>query len=73
MISIINMISFRENGSAVAAPQSTTAKRSYTPDSGHYPVMTGVPKPAVPTKLTAPVHIDIGGTIYTSSLENLTK
>lgn len=34
---------------------------------------TGVPNPATPTKYTAPVHIDVGGTIYTSSLEVLTR
>ncbi|XP_067928292.1 BTB/POZ domain-containing protein kctd15-like [Watersipora subatra] len=62
----------RENGSA-AVPVTTSSKRPYTPETPHYQVLTGVPKPAVPTKLTAPVHIDIGGTIYTSSLENLTK
>lgn len=62
---------FRENGVASA----TATRRSYTPETTQptYPVMSGVPKAAVPTKLTAPVHIDIGGTIYTSSLENLTK
>lgn len=62
----------RENGVASA----TATRRSYTPETTtqpSYPVMSGVPKAAVPTKLTAPVHIDIGGTIYTSSLENLTK
>lgn len=65
---------FRENGAGGSAPPAATAmKRAYTPENTRYPVMTGVPKPAVPTKLTAPVHIDIGGTIYTSSLENLTK
>ena len=35
--------------------------------------ISGVPCPATPTRYTAPVHIDVGGTIYTSSLETLTK
>ena len=34
---------------------------------------SGVPCPATPTRYTAPVHIDVGGCIYTSSLETLTK
>ncbi|TGZ67438.1 hypothetical protein CRM22_004783 [Opisthorchis felineus] len=33
----------------------------------------GVPQPAIPTRYTAPVHVDVGGTLYTSSLETLTK
>ncbi|GAA56156.1 hypothetical protein CSKR_101416 [Clonorchis sinensis] len=33
----------------------------------------GVPQPATPTRYTAPVHVDVGGTLYTSSLETLTK
>ncbi|XP_013409143.1 BTB/POZ domain-containing protein kctd15 isoform X2 [Lingula anatina] len=35
--------------------------------------ISGVPCPATPTRYTAPVHIDVGGSIYTSSLETLTK
>ena len=35
--------------------------------------ISGVPCPATPTRYTAPVHIDVGGTIYTSSLETLTR
>ncbi|KAF7258449.1 hypothetical protein EG68_04193 [Paragonimus skrjabini miyazakii] len=33
----------------------------------------GIPKPATPTRFTAPVHVDVGGVLYTSSLETLTK
>ncbi|VDQ15834.1 unnamed protein product [Trichobilharzia regenti] len=33
----------------------------------------GVPQPAILTKYSAPVHIDVGGTLYTSSLKALTK
>ncbi|CAF1279744.1 unnamed protein product [Rotaria magnacalcarata] len=32
----------------------------------------GIPRPANPSRFTAPVHIDVGGTIFTSSLETLT-
>ncbi|XP_034947150.1 BTB/POZ domain-containing protein kctd15-like isoform X3 [Chelonus insularis] len=33
----------------------------------------GIPCVAAASRYTAPVHIDVGGTIYTSSLETLTK
>lgn|SRR6218665_1338874 len=49
---------------------------SPSPPTGQLTVfakITGVPCPATPTRYTAPVHIDVGGTIYTSSLETLTK
>lgn len=35
--------------------------------------LSGIPCVAASSKYTAPVHIDVGGTIYTSSLETLTK
>ncbi|ELT99957.1 hypothetical protein CAPTEDRAFT_19163 [Capitella teleta] len=41
--------------------------------ANQYPKYSGVPCPATPTRYTAPVHIDVGGSIYTSSLETLTK
>ncbi|KAI5647024.1 BTB/POZ domain-containing protein [Phthorimaea operculella] len=36
------------------------------------PIVAGIPRVAPTTKYNAPVHIDVGGTIYTSSLETLT-
>lgn len=33
----------------------------------------GIPSVAAASRYTAPVHIDVGGTIYTSSLETLTR
>ena len=33
----------------------------------------GIPVVATPSRYTAPVHIDVGGKIYTSSLDTLTK
>lgn len=33
----------------------------------------GIPKPAQLTQTNAPVHIDVGGHMYTSSLATLTK
>ena len=35
--------------------------------------ISGIPCVAVASRYTAPVHIDVGGSIYTSSLETLTK
>lgn len=35
--------------------------------------ISGIPFVAAASRYTAPVHIDVGGTIYTSSLETLTK
>lgn len=37
------------------------------------PSPLGIPRPANPSRYTAPVHIDVGGTIFTSSLETLTR
>jgi hypothetical protein len=39
----------------------------------HAKSITGIPSVAPASRYTAPVHIDVGGTIYTSSLETLTK
>ncbi|KAF8571438.1 hypothetical protein P879_02457 [Paragonimus westermani] len=41
--------------------------------TSHWSPGLGVPKPATPTRFTAPVHVDVGGVLYTSSLETLTK
>ncbi|GFR69236.1 BTB/POZ domain-containing protein kctd15 [Elysia marginata] len=48
---------------------------SATPNGHNMTVakIAGVPCPATPTRYTAPVHIDVGGSIYTSSLETLTR
>lgn len=40
---------------------------------GNHKSITGIPCVAAASRYTAPVHIDVGGTIYTSSLETLTK
>jgi hypothetical protein len=46
---------------------------SPTPPAVNYNKITGIPCVAAASRYTAPVHIDVGGTIYTSSLETLTK
>lgn len=40
---------------------------------GNHKSISGIPCVAAASRYTAPVHIDVGGTIYTSSLETLTK
>ncbi|CAA9993851.1 unnamed protein product [Nesidiocoris tenuis] len=52
-------------GGAPSAP-------AHSPSSYNHK-MTGIPFVAAANRYTAPVHIDVGGTIYTSSLETLTK
>lgn len=39
----------------------------------NHKAISGIPCVAAASRYTAPVHIDVGGTIYTSSLETLTK
>lgn len=41
--------------------------------SSSHKSIPGIPCVAAASKFTAPVHIDVGGTIYTSSLETLSK
>jgi len=64
----------RMSQSPVPVSRSGSATPTGLPN-GHMtlPKMTGVPCPATPTRYTAPVHIDVGGSIYTSSLETLTR
>lgn len=42
-------------------------------NNNYHKPYTGIPSVAAASRYTAPVHIDVGGTIYTSSLETLTK
>ncbi|KAK2166597.1 hypothetical protein LSH36_37g02000 [Paralvinella palmiformis] len=58
--------------SAMSSPVSANAAVNSAVNS-HFGKISGVPCPATPTRYTAPVHIDVGGSIYTSSLETLTK
>ncbi|CAN9500870.1 unnamed protein product [Ophioblennius macclurei] len=43
------------------------------PSASPWDLVSGVPAPAQLTKANAPVHIDVGGHVYTSSLATLTK
>ncbi|MCJ8743652.1 hypothetical protein PDJAM_G00096620, partial [Pangasius djambal] len=63
------VLSAQEHHSSVA--MSTRPRLAQSPAS---PVGTaGIPTPAQLTKANAPVHIDVGGQMYTSSLATLTK
>ncbi|KAK0082991.1 hypothetical protein PV325_009550 [Microctonus aethiopoides] len=63
--------------SSPATSPTMSNSSSPTPPTSAAPVynqkMTGIPCVAAASRYTAPVHIDVGGTIYTSSLETLTK
>lgn len=65
-------LDFSLSASGGRGNSSPPTGRSGSP-SGVFGKMAGVPCPATPTRYTAPVHIDVGGTIYTSSLETLTR
>lgn len=44
-----------------------------SPSANYNHKISGIPCVAAASRYTAPVHIDVGGAIYTSSLETLTK
>jgi hypothetical protein len=66
--------------SAVSSPAPQTPTPTTTPmlqvissnSASYTPKLAGIPSVAAASRYTAPVHIDVGGTIYTSSLETLT-
>lgn len=57
---------------AGAGPGGTAGTGASSYLHNHKPI-SGIPCVAAASRYTAPVHIDVGGTIYTSSLETLTK
>ncbi|XP_018579446.1 BTB/POZ domain-containing protein kctd15 isoform X2 [Anoplophora glabripennis] len=59
--------------SSPATSPTMSNSSSPTPPAVNYNKITGIPCVAAASRYTAPVHIDVGGTIYTSSLETLTK
>ncbi|KAK9680879.1 BTB/POZ domain [Popillia japonica] len=68
----IKMRLLSPNNSPATSPTMSNSS-SPTPPTVNYNKMTGIPSVAAASRYTAPVHIDVGGTIYTSSLETLTK
>lgn len=80
----INVHSTSPTTSPTSNSSSPTPVNSGSPNQGlssssaatgciHTKPITGIPCVAAASRYTAPVHIDVGGTIYTSSLETLTK
>ncbi|XP_077302040.1 BTB/POZ domain-containing protein twz [Arctopsyche grandis] len=67
------------NASPATSPTTTMSKSSSPTPPGLIPLginqksIVGIPMVAASLRYSAPVHIDVGGTIYTSSLETLTK
>ncbi|CAD5121514.1 DgyrCDS10016 [Dimorphilus gyrociliatus] len=64
------------SSSASSSPLPNSVKRSTSPPPISQKVNappSGVPMPATPTRYTAPVHIDVGGVIFTSTLDTLTR
>lgn len=59
------------NTPAPISPALSSGTSTY--HHGNHKTITGIPCVAAASRYTAPVHIDVGGTIYTSSLETLTK
>ncbi|XP_059615814.1 BTB/POZ domain-containing protein Tiwaz [Phlebotomus argentipes] len=59
------------SGQGPISPAVSSGGGSYL-HANHKPI-SGIPCVAAASRYTAPVHIDVGGTIYTSSLETLTK
>ncbi|XP_072013576.1 BTB/POZ domain-containing protein kctd15-like isoform X1 [Amphiura filiformis] len=59
--------------SAVPTSGSSSIATNNNNGSGSSSHPSGVPRVAANSRFTAPVHIDVGGQIYTSSLETLTR
>ncbi len=63
----------QDSNSIQAALHSPTALKTNSPSDQLQGYKYGTPRPARLSVENAPVHIDVGGCIYTSSLETLTK
>ncbi|XP_067369482.1 uncharacterized protein [Channa argus] len=70
-------LSTQESRGSSSSSSSSNSNMSSQPLVSGSPVSplgsTGIPTPAQLTKANAPVHIDVGGHMYTSSLATLTK
>ncbi|KAJ8919959.1 hypothetical protein NQ315_006488 [Exocentrus adspersus] len=73
----IKMRMMSPSSSPATSPTMSNSSSPTPPSAAPAPVnynkITGIPCVAAASRYTAPVHIDVGGTIYTSSLETLTK
>lgn len=71
-----NGTSARMLSPSISPATSPTLTHSGSPTPPLYPSqpkISGIPTVAAASRFTAPVHIDVGGSIYTSSLETLTR
>lgn len=69
----IKMRLMSPSSSPATSPTMSNSSSPTPPSAVNYSKITGIPCVAAASRFTAPVHIDVGGTIYTSSLETLTK
>ncbi|KAG5893768.1 hypothetical protein JTB14_005435 [Gonioctena quinquepunctata] len=69
----IKMRLMSPSSSPATSPTMSNSSSPTPPAAVNYNKITGIPCVAAASRYTAPVHIDVGGTIYTSSLETLTK
>lgn len=65
-MSFLSCVLDQDNRSSMSRPMITRSPVSPLSNQG-------IPTPAQLTKSNAPVHIDVGGHMYTSSLATLTK
>ncbi|XP_076068272.1 BTB/POZ domain-containing protein twz [Oratosquilla oratoria] len=73
---LVSKASSRMLSPSVSPATSPTLTHSGSPTPPLYSSqhkITGIPTVAAASRYTAPVHIDVGGAIYTSSLETLTR
>lgn len=61
------------NSSSPTPPITGQVSPAVSGNYHNHKTLSGIPCVAAASRYTAPVHIDVGGTIYTSSLETLTK
>lgn len=64
---------FGSDESSLLSRHLTAQHSTATVAPGEPPKISGIPCAAAPSRYTAPVHIDVGGITYTSSLETLTR
>ncbi|XP_066995069.1 BTB/POZ domain-containing protein Tiwaz isoform X2 [Anabrus simplex] len=74
MFGVCSVLLSPSSSPATSPTMSNSSSPTPTPPAINYNhKITGIPCVAAASRYTAPVHIDVGGTIYTSSLETLTK
>ena len=69
----LDSISKEKKLEAMSSLAVHSIKRETGTGTGAVPGHGGIPVVATASRFTAPVHIDVGGQIYTSSLDTLTR